>query len=319
MTFEQFKQVKYFSGLDGLRAVAVLAVVWHHTAAKYFSIWPILSRGYLGVDVFFAVSGFLIAHLLIAEKEKRGSIAVGKFYGRRALRIYPLYYLVLLAYIILVWVVEKNSVYGQQFWINLPYFLTFTSNWFVGLNDTRVIFYIAWSLATEEQFYLVWPWVEKWVGSWTKFVILGLFVLMAPAAGISAAICLGVGLAHMLNNKEGFNLAVWMLEKWWMGIGVFVIAVARFPGSELVMGGVSAILVGTVVIGKMLENKVLGWVGKISYGIYLMHMLVYHLVTILVVGNVWWLNFGLTVGGVIGVASLSYLVWERPWLRLKER
>ena len=91
-------------------------------------------------------------------RDKAGHISLRGFFARRALRIFPLYYTVLGLYAALVFLSEKDPVVRGDFFSNLPAFLTYTSNWFVPpAADKRVIFYFAWSLATEEQFYLVWP------------------------------------------------------------------------------------------------------------------------------------------------------------------
>src|SRR6476660_1823749 len=146
---------KRFGSLDGLRAISILAVIWHH-AAPYWVSKTLIDIGTYGVTLFFAISGFLITTLLIRERDKIGRIDLKAFYIRRVLRILPLYYGVLLLYIIVVAVLEKDAGAKQGFFHNLPYFATYTSNLFVPL-DGRVIFYFSWSLAAEEQFYLVWP------------------------------------------------------------------------------------------------------------------------------------------------------------------
>jgi peptidoglycan/LPS O-acetylase OafA/YrhL len=107
--------------------------------------------GAQGVSLFFASSGFLITTLLLREKARNSRIDLKAFYVRRSLRIFPLYYGVLLVHIALVTLLERDSVTGQAFYDNLIYFATCTSNLFVPL-DGRVIFYFAWSVAAEEPF-----------------------------------------------------------------------------------------------------------------------------------------------------------------------
>src|SRR5260221_295593 len=86
--------IRTFGSLDGLRALSILAVVWHHTQ-EGFHFLPIAYRGFLGVDLFFMISGFLIVTLLLRERRRTGTISVKKFYIRRFLRIFPPYYAVL--------------------------------------------------------------------------------------------------------------------------------------------------------------------------------------------------------------------------------
>ena len=156
----EFRATRYFSSLDVLRAFAILAVIWHHTAASAFDS-ALGHKGYHGVTLFFAISGFLIVTLLLREKAATGSVAMLPFMIKRALRILPLYYATLLLYVIVVALLERDPVARGQFMANLPAFATFTSNWFVAIDAPRVIFYFAWSLAAEEQFYLIWPWIER--------------------------------------------------------------------------------------------------------------------------------------------------------------
>ena len=149
----QFSKRRYFSGLDGLRAISVVAVIWCHVSGPHE--FNLLNQGNKGVDLFFAISGFLVTTLLLREYRARGSISLTSFYVRRSLRIFPLYYAVLLLYCVLVFATMRGTTKASEFWDNLPAFLTYTSNWFVTLNGAGshgTTFYFAWSLATEEQF-----------------------------------------------------------------------------------------------------------------------------------------------------------------------
>ena len=92
--FGSYRAIKYFGSLNGLRCACILAVIWHRTAGAGRDAL-LLSRGYLGVSLFFVISGFLITTLMLREREAYGQISVGAFLARRALRIFPLYYLVL--------------------------------------------------------------------------------------------------------------------------------------------------------------------------------------------------------------------------------
>src|SRR5262245_44922164 len=151
-SYETYRDTKVFGSLDGLRCLSIVAVVWHHAAGSMID-HPLLRHGHLGVSLFFVISGFLITTLLLRERDRFGDISLRLFYARRSLRIFPLYYTVLLAYVLLAWLFESGSRFGQQFFHSLPAYMTYTSNWFVKMEDERVIFYFAWSLAAEEQFY----------------------------------------------------------------------------------------------------------------------------------------------------------------------
>ena len=121
---DRFLQTSYFPSLDGLLAVSIVAVVWHHAAGHRQGI---LGRGFLGVEHFFAISGFLITTLLLRERERTGTISLPSFYVRRTLRIFPLYYAVLALYVGLVALTAATTPAGAQFFANLPAFATYTS------------------------------------------------------------------------------------------------------------------------------------------------------------------------------------------------
>src|SRR6185503_13092808 len=175
--YQAYRSTKFFGSLDGLRALSILAVIWHHCGwQKVPGEWALAGTGYLGVHLFFVISGFLITTLLLREKEDTGRISLRDFYIRRTLRIFPLYYTVIGLYVVTVFLFEKNPADAREFFGNLPFFLTYTSNWFVQLEG-RVIFYFAWSLAAEEQFYLVWPTVEKLLGVIAIPAIVGALLL----------------------------------------------------------------------------------------------------------------------------------------------
>ena len=129
--------------------------------------------GQYGVSLFFVISGFLITTLLLREQKSSGVISLKNFYIRRTLRIFPLYYATLLIYLGLV-IVTSHGPERSAFFHNLPSYFTYTSNWFVDKDaGEHVTFAFAWSLATEEQFYLCWPsivrFAKKW---WTPLAII---------------------------------------------------------------------------------------------------------------------------------------------------
>lgn len=170
-THSQYLNTHNFSSLNGLRGLSIVAVVAFHCQCFVY--------GNLGVNLFFVISGFLITTLLLREKLKYSAISLKCFYVRRALRIFPLYFTVVLVYVLVVYLAEGKSRYAQVFWGNLPYFLTYTSNWFVDLNSgPKVIFYFAWSLAAEEQFYSTWPFIEKYLSE-KNILVATVFLFIA--------------------------------------------------------------------------------------------------------------------------------------------
>ena len=132
-----------FPSLDGLRCLAIVPVFWHHCTTGPLA--GILGRGPLGVDLFFAISGFLITTLLLRERDATGRVAAGAFYARRALRIFPLYYGVLLLYAVNAGFFMPHGEQRAHFLRSLPFFATYTTNWFVDFAVAHpVSFAFAW-------------------------------------------------------------------------------------------------------------------------------------------------------------------------------
>jgi peptidoglycan/LPS O-acetylase OafA/YrhL len=142
-------------GLDGIRAVAFLLVFACHT--DYFLF------GWVGVLLFFVLSGFLITDILLRMKEKFSTWDFFiKFYGRRFLRIFPLYYLYLFLVTVLLWIfisIGYRQNYMKIFYEQLPYALTYVYNFFYASSSFQPMRFLDhfWSLSVEEQFYIVWP------------------------------------------------------------------------------------------------------------------------------------------------------------------
>ena len=160
----------YFENLDGLRFLCFLSVFFFHsfhteldhiksTDIYHIITHDIFGNGNLGVNFFFVLSGFLITYLLIEEKKLNGQLDIKKFWIRRILRIWPLFYLcVIIGFFIFPFL---KSAFGQQpnETATIGYYLTFTNNFdFIknGLPDSSILG-VLWSVAIEEQFYFVWP------------------------------------------------------------------------------------------------------------------------------------------------------------------
>ena len=175
----------YMPSLDGIRALSVLAVIIYHAN----KMW--LPGGFLGVEVFFVISGYLITLLLLAESEKNGSISLKEFWWRRARRLLPALWVVVLGVVVFAALFQREMLgtlrgdviaallYGFnwfQIWVGTSYFTSFE---FVPLRHL-------WSLAVEEQFYLIWPVVMLIVAKFGKrrlpivsAVFIGLAVVLA--------------------------------------------------------------------------------------------------------------------------------------------
>lgn len=171
---------KYRPDIDGLRAVAVLSVVAFHA----FPAW--IKGGFIGVDVFFVISGFLIS-TIIFENLDRGTFSFAEFYARRVKRIFPALLLVLVASYTLGWFtllaeeykqLGKHIAAGTGFVSNLV--LWSEAGYFDNSAETKPLLHL-WSLGIEEQFYIVWPLV-LWLVWKRKFNLLALTILVAIAS-----------------------------------------------------------------------------------------------------------------------------------------
>ena len=147
----------YQPGLDGLRAISVAAVIFYHGGFEW------MHGGFFGVEVFFVVSGFLITTLLIEEREGAGAVALGQFWIRRARRLFPALFAMLAA--VAVWVALFGSEeQTSQLRRDLPWSVFYVNNWgqivgdvpYFQSGDPPLLRHL-WSLAVEEQWYLIWP------------------------------------------------------------------------------------------------------------------------------------------------------------------
>lgn len=347
-THDDYLRTRYFGSLDGLRAIAVLGVIWQHVAGLHGGA---LGRAGLGVSLFFAISGFLITTLLLREHRRDGSLHLRRFYIRRTLRIFPLYFAVLGLYVVLVALTRHGTAEGTQFFDNLAAYATYTSNWFVqGSVAEDAIFYHAWSLATEEQFYLVWPALLLAVlalvhmpgrGLALACAVLGAGVLADQVAthviegssfgltvvrSIATPICLGAILAAILHHPAGYDTAGRILGSQRAApllALALIVSLQTLPTFcvELCM----ALLVAAVCVREDhplaagLAAGPLRLVGVVSYGVYLMHMLAANAVRPLLGHDVGIDVFAAAAIVAVAMAYVSYRFFETPILRLKTR
>jgi peptidoglycan/LPS O-acetylase OafA/YrhL len=337
----------YLPALDGLRAIAVLMVIFWHLGL------PGWKGGFLGVDVFFVLSGFLITTLLVEEWELTGAIGFKRFYLRRALRLFPALALLLIV----------TAPFVDHSWTLVA--IAYVSNWALafGFIQFSPISHL-WSLAIEEQFYLVWPILlvgllrarvsrlkivgvagvlalasagEKmllWTspGSWIRLYHGSDVRADALLVGCILALLLAWG---MLPGTVWFRRAVQIAAlPALVGVGYLAVTATigmpflyRSGGLTLVAIGVGIMLLQTVVAPIRLVSAILEWppivgIGRISYGLYLWHFPIAWL------QHPWPFPFGhidSTTGLIwrlvlaFAAAGLSYILIERPALRLKLR
>ncbi|MBX2810015.1 MAG: acyltransferase [Cellvibrionaceae bacterium] len=350
--YSAYRQQKYFSALDGVRFFSIVAVIWHHTLPA--NIPAMLTKGFLGVDMFFVLSGYLIVTLLLREKDKQ-AISLKGFYIRRALRIFPIYFGVLLglagAYLLL----KPNDPDTEKVISLLPVYLFFLANWSLSHIPNLDIY---WSLATEEQFYIVWPLVEKFFRQRNIMLVLFAVILINQLINFGVLdgffaslygteplhlsildatftpISLGVLLAHLLHQPRGFAIVYSLLCSAYSSLIIFVLLGVFILTSPAGISGWPRLLIQLLMFVWLAslvlrENHIMRRfmvfapiqrLGQISYGMYVFHMLVIHVVNAVII------KFGIGFNGFLFIAAfiltalvaeLSFRLYESPILSLR--
>ena len=348
--FERFLRVRHLPGLDGLRCLAILPVIWHHATPRPLSgIW---GKGAVGVDLFFALSGFLITTLLLRERRAGGKIRIGAFYARRSLRIFPLFYAVLGGYLAVALMMPPGSAQAAHFLRSLPYHASYTANWLVDYAVPHdVMFAFSWSLCVEEQFYALWPILvaltprrallaSAMLGAvFVDYVAEhGAFAAWAPAGSTplriltSFATPIGCGslAALALDTTVGFRMAWRTLGRraaapllLLAAVGLLFLPATPYLTLSLCLAG----LVAAVAIRPdsglawLLEQRPLRWVGTLSYGAYLLHVTALGLLRRGIPG---WrehtaLLFAAGLTLTLAFAFAAHILIERPFLRWRSR
>lgn len=290
--------------------------------------------GFLGVDVFFVLSGFLITSLLIKEQRQNGRIALGRFYFRRALRLYPAL-LVVAAFVVTVAVVANQAVRATLRDAALA--VGYVANLFqpsTGLLDH------AWTLALEEQFYLVWPllmvlavWRAGRFGYLPAVVLIGLVLLLdlvvgreGPIHSYVRAMGLPLGCALALSTVPVRN----RLAQWGWPCAAVLLVVVFLPlpfwlttGWPVSVGALLAVPIVALLVSRpagLLAHPALRYLGLRSYSLYLWHFPLLALAIHHAPGG---LPYSVRVasGAAAGLvtAELSFRLVERPILRYRDK
>lgn len=353
--YQAYKNTAHFGSLNGLRFLCILAVLWHHAPVwtQMHDAPQLLKKGFLGVDFFFVLSGFLITTLLLREEDKNGYFSIKGFYWRRVLRIIPAYFLVVTALGFYYIGVSKQS----EFLEILPFYYLFLSNFLVAdipmLGPT-------WSLAVEEQYYLVWPLLLLLIPRrFILHVLVGLIALNVVAVtgglriiGIKpveagplvlemftatySPILIGSGLAVVLNVKISFDVLNRFLGRKSAALVTFLflmVLISILPADvtgwpNLIIHLTMAACLASIVIREdHVLQRAFSWrvivrVGEISYGIYLYHLIGLHIANVLIAkiglqGG--WYVFVIYSLVSIGMAELSFRYYETPFLNLRYR
>ncbi len=303
---------RFRGDIEGLRAVAVGLVLWYHAGL------PWLSGGFAGVDVFFVISGFLITSQLVREVERSGTVSLPRFYARRAKRLFPAAFTVLAATTAIVWLVFPKTTW-RDFGGDIAASAAYLINWRLA---NRSVDYLAedvgaspvqhfWSLAVEEQYYLLWP-----------LLILALAVLIRrhrlktrPVLALSLTVLILVPSllwsVYLTSADPARSYFVTTTRLWELAIGALVAIAATaaprlprpvaiaigwaglavilyggltqttatpWPGTAAAVPtlGAAAVIIAGFAAGANGPTRVLGtrpmvWVGGLSYSLYLWH------------------------------------------------
>lgn len=355
----------WLPGLDGLRALAALAVVVHHIEqARYLfglpSVWinyAVMRLGGQGVTLFFVLSGFLITHLLLREQSETGAISIRRFYTRRVLRIWPLYFIIMaLGFVVLPLipafaVPTFSMVDDSRYWQTFLMYLFFSPHVATAIGLGAPYASVLWSVGVEEWFYLFWPWLMIAArGRLAPFLltIIGALILarsqvhakwLVDLLGQLRFDCMAVGaLGALACASPRFNPVriLWPLFSWPAQIfGFYYVASCLWTGwpfgifDELVYSLMFLWLIVNLAINPRpilnFDNRLQKWLGQISYGLYC-----YNWITIVATirifqaagveprAGAWNVAFhAAAVLLTVAVAAVSYYVIERPFLRIK--
>lgn len=319
--------MRYNASLDGLRAVAIIFVLACHTG--------LLNGGWIGVDVFFVLSGYLITSILLSEMRQTGDISLTNFYWRRALRLLPAL-AVLVAFMLARSAFSSNgreireaTLVGALYlenWNNVYQFAPFDV-----MGHT-------WSLATEEQFYLLWPlllplvflrrplaWLCAALAAmivarffWTAYPTVQYSLFIRPVGLVIGCALAFLPIQHWTSPRYAVPALLLVLAIIAAGANSIHL-VAPFLVS-LATAGLIICLHGPVAAStSFMAVPPLRYVGKISYGIYLYHWPIFMLGEKLKFHTPFHLYAAGLVAVIFVVAALSYEFIEKPFLRLKGR
>jgi peptidoglycan/LPS O-acetylase OafA/YrhL len=344
----------HFRGIDFLRFIAAFSIVLYHYSVTFQNkfakpIKMMLHNLGIGVDLFFIISGFLIVYLLIVEKERLNTIALFKFYGRRILRIFPVYYLVVgIAYLL-----YHNTNPEIQF----SKFLFFLSNfWMIDINGWTVSPLIPlWSICIEEHFYLVIPLLLTFLPQKAFPILFYTIILISIVFRIyitetvefnwMSIYCHTLSKCDMLaagglmayyfqSKKTTINFSNYVL----FGTTVFLITMMTFVDSadystwyfaafRKYIFSIPLLLLFYIIVLQPEKNplikfliniRIVNYLGKISYGLYMYHNLVPGL-TIGIIKNYPILTFLINILFTIIIATVSYEFFEKQFLKLKTK
>jgi peptidoglycan/LPS O-acetylase OafA/YrhL len=365
------QQKFYFPNLNGLRFIAALMVIVHHIeqfkiiykitiipnfweSKPYFQLF-----GKLGVDLFFVLSGFLITYIMLFEERQNNKIRIWDFYKRRILRIWPLYFLiVLLAFFILpqvsLFTIPNigSNIINDHFASNLILYIFFLPNLALSLFMPIPFAAQAWSIGTEEQFYLVWPLLLTKIRKNRLFLMLSIvFIYWIISAYLNIynqnlsnqldvfrqywntfkINCMAIGAFFSIVYFKKLKILKYFLNNFVFFVALISSIILISQGTYLPYINVEAysFLFGLIILNlaanerlkNVLEFKFLNYLGKISYGLYMFHAIA----IVLTINSMqhfniqsYWLIYPISIIITIVLSSVSYKYLETYFLKIKK-
>jgi peptidoglycan/LPS O-acetylase OafA/YrhL len=321
--------------LDGLRAISIAFVlVAHLTVTRHFpgSLSRLGKLGEFGVRVFFVISGYLITSILLAELRRKASISLPRFYFRRMLRLFPAAYF----YILVIAVLAAKHVVSLDRW-DLAAAITYTMNYH---EVRRWSLGHLWSLAVEEQFYLLWPLILRTLGQLRSVRFLIALVVVAPFLRLASpyvgpafnfliwtdALATGCLLAILREDLAANRRYARLLASRWF----FLVPVAALVANYVPFTKISWLFAETVMnlsiaasadwamrnadtaVGRFLNLPAVSFVGVLSYSLYLWQQIFLSRESVSP-----YCAFPLNIILAVAMALVSYLLIEAPFLRFR--
>lgn len=337
-------RLSYRPELDGVRAVAVLAVLGFHLMFLWPALRPVTGGGFLGVDVFFVLSGLLITQLLLAEWQESGSLGLSGFFARRSRRLLPGLAVLLAGFLAYSQLVNHDlGTLLRGLGSELSYETTghLTAPYPHGIGHT-------WTLIVEWEFYLVWPLVmalllrrggRRALLAVTLGLVVAVAVLRAVVYDADNDFSLAYHFAGFRVDELLIGSAVAQLARPYRvpaflrtlaGAGILAaLAMARYPDSWLYLGGMTVLALATAVViapgtggwwgQRVLSLPPLVWLGQISYSLYLWHV---PAVSEIGAHTQSWpnpLRVVVATGASLALASASYYLVEQRFRRRTRR
>ncbi len=344
--YSSHNQRYYRPELDVLRFGAFFMVLMHHTISDLGhgrAVMAIRSAGSYGVSVFFLLSAYLITELLLREKEAKGTVSLQRFYIRRILRIWPLYFGFLALAFLLGHLIHRPETYFST--MGLAGALLLIGNLAAAHGYSLGIAGALWSISVEEQFYLIWPFLVRIItrrrviavgfGLWTGSQIITAILIWDgfpyyPNLWLSSIaqfqfFALGIVLSGVrLRGRIGPTFRVALAAAGLLSF--FIAAYLDQPFLIFPIAGLGAtLLFFSFLDARLPSTGPLQYLGKISYGLYVFHgscLLLAHVAAHRIPFirlHEWLLVYTIPLPMTIAIASLSYRYFETPFLRIKER